>query len=164
MHSEKMRNDTLILSITKNPHIALTNSAILEDLEEPSLEKKTIRFDIEVTRNATIIIEVEPPSRALIYFAIFFVSLQILDGMLTSIGMARFGVHSEGNPLLKDLMIRFTPDQALVAVKTLAVLMVVTLTVVAKRISWIRDIIGLLSCIYLFAAIIPWVYIITHHF
>jgi hypothetical protein len=163
MQSEKLKNDTLVLSITQNPHIALTNSTILEDIEEPCPGRKTLRFDIEV-RNATIVIELEPPSRALIYFAIFLVSLQILDGMLTSIGMARFGIHSEGNPLLKNLMIRFSPDQALVAVKTLAVLMVVTLSVVANRMKWVRDIIGVLSCIYLFAAIIPWIYIITHYF
>jgi hypothetical protein len=156
----RQRRDTLICSLTREPHLTVTrNSLIVEQLG-----KNTYLFNVDLPRGKTVIIEVEPPSRALIYFAIFLASLQIMDGMLTSIGMARFGINNEGNPFLRTLMMHMDPDKALVVVKTAAVLLVVSLSVVARHLSWVRDLIGVLSCVYLFAAIIPWVYVITYHF
>jgi len=157
MAQETLKTDTLIFSITDNPHIGLTNNSKVKKRSD------TYRWDIDV-RKASVIIEIQQPSRALIYFAIFLGSLQIFDGMLTSIGMARFGTKGEGNPFLRSIMEETTPDKALVIAKVGAILLVVALTVLAKRLPWIRDVIGVLSCIYLFAAIIPWVYIITYYF
>lgn len=151
--------DTLILKLTNHPSIGLACSKILDQKEFSS---KTFIF--ELPRGKTIILEIERPSRALIYFSIFFVSLQVADGMLTSIGMTRFGVHGEGNPFLRNLMHLHKPDHVLLVVKTIAVMIIIALTVIARKVSWIKDLIGTLSCIYLFAAIIPWVYILTFYF
>ena len=151
--------DTLIFKLTNSPSIELTNSKILD---EKDFNSRTYVFDLP--RGATIILELERPSRALIYFSIFFVSLQIVDGMLTSIGMTRFGIHGEGNPFLRGLMSNYTPDHVLLVVKSIAVLIILALSYIARKISWIKDLIGTLSCIYLFAAIIPWVYVLTFYF
>lgn len=150
--------DTLILN-TGNLSIELTNSRILEDKDFAS---NTYIF--ELPRGKTIILELQPPSRALIYFSIFFISLQVADGMLTSIGMTRFGVHGEGNPFLRNLMHKYHPDQVLLVVKSIAVAIILALTIIARRVHWIKDLIGTLSCIYIFAAIIPWVYVLTYYF
>ena len=151
--------DTLIFTLSNEPSFEVTNSQILDDRD---FKKNTYIFTLP--RDKTIILEIEKPSRELIYFAIFFVSLQIADGMLTSIGVARFGISGEGNPFLKDLMLKYGPDKALFMVKAAAIFIIAGLTALAKRAPFVKDVIGTLSCVYLFAAIIPWVYIITHYF
>ena len=71
--------DTLIFNLSNEPSFEITNSQILDDKDF-----KSNTYIFELPRNKTIILEIEKPSRELIYFAIFFVSLQIADGMLTS--------------------------------------------------------------------------------
>lgn len=158
MTEKRKNNDTVILN-THNLSLKLTNSAILEDKDF-----KSNTFIFELPRGRTVILELEKPSRALIYFSIFFISLQVADGMLTSIGMTRFGVHGEGNPFLRNLMHDYHPDKVLLVVKSFAVVIILILTYIAKKVSWVKDLIGTLSCIYLFAAIIPWVYVLTFYF
>lgn len=90
----------------------------------------------------------------------FLCILQAADGLLTSVGMARFGTAMEGNPLLRHLMEQLGHVQALTLVKMLAILMVVGMTLQARRLPWIQQAMGALSCIYVFAAIMPWTYIL----
>ena len=115
---------------------------------------------IPLPRKAAVIIEIESPSRDFLFLGVFLASLQIFDAVFTSIGLSRFGLHAEGNPLLRRLMIEYGPDQALIMVKLFAIMVVVGLTVLAKKLSWVKDLIGVLSCVYLFAAIIPWLYLL----
>jgi len=84
--------------------------------------------------------------------------LQALDGVLTSIGVSRFGIEWEGNPFIRALMEDFGPTTALGIVKCFAILLVVGLTFFARRLPWINNAMGAVSCIYLFVAIIPWSY------
>lgn len=158
VQGKESTKDTLILN-TRNLSVELTNSRILDDRD---FNSKTYIF--ELPRGKTVILELQPPSRTLIYFSIFFVSLQVADGMLTSIGMTRFGVDGEGNPFLRWLMHDYHPDQVLLVVKSIAVLIIIGLTIIARKVSWVKDLIGTLSCIYLFAAIIPWVYVLSFYF
>lgn len=133
-------------------------------LDEANLSGKPVRPRRKATvilplpRRAAIVFEIEAPSRDFIYFGVFLASLQIFDGVLTSMGMSRFSLEAEGNPLLRELMLRYGPENALFAVKGIAICMVVFLTFLAKRQRWIKDMIAALSCLYLFAAIVPWVY------
>ncbi len=113
---------------------------------------------VPLPRGKTVILELPQPSREVFYFGAFLASLQIVDGILTSIGIRKFGISGEGNPILRMAMSVFTPDQAIVLGKLLAILIVVGLTIAAKRTRFIRDMIGFLSCFYLVAAIIPWLY------
>ena len=112
---------------------------------------------IPLPGNSACVFHIEPPSRDFIYLGIFFASLQVCDGFLTSLGMQRFSIAAEGNIILRSLMHRFGPDETLLVTKGIAIFLVAGMTVAAKRAKWVKDMIGLLSCIYLTFAIIPWI-------
>ncbi len=169
-------HSTLIINISNTPSVKVVDDE--NDFVRGSAvgnRKKTIQLDsselsrggrrkalitVHVTRKATVVLELEQPSRDFIYLGIFFASLQVLDGLLTSVGVSRFGPQKEANPVLRRLMEHFSPDQTLFLVKAGAIFVIVYLTILARKIKWVKDLIGVLSCIYLFAAILPWVYIL----
>ncbi len=115
---------------------------------------------IPLPQKAALLICIEPPSRDVIFFGLFLASLQIADGFLTSKGISEFGVTAEGNPLLNNLFLQYSHDQVLIISKCLAILLVIGLSVFARKTSWVKNIINTLSCIYIFAAIIPWIYVL----
>lgn len=88
------------------------------------------------------------------------VVFQALDGILTSTGIDRFGVAVEGNPLLRILMEEFGHVPVLALLKTAAVVLVLVMTILANRLSWIKHAMVAVCGVYLFAAIIPWTYIL----
>jgi hypothetical protein len=98
--------------------------------------------------------------RGALFLGFILAALQILDGIVTSIGISRFGVAMEGNPLLRTLMTEFGHIPALAFVKLLALFVVVFLTVNARRMPWVRNALGIVTLIYIFAAILPWIYIL----
>ena len=77
-------------------------------------------------------------------------------------GVGQFGLRHEGNPLLRYLMVRISPVQAVIFIKAIAVMLIVQVTIMAKKSPAIRDLIGFLSCVYLFAAILPWIYLLFY--
>ncbi len=85
---------------------------------------------------------------------------QVLDGVLTSIGISRYGTAFEGNPIIRVLMEEFGHVAALGVVKFLAVMIVVALTYFAGKLPWVKKAMGAVTCVYLFAAILPWTYIL----
>jgi uncharacterized membrane protein len=85
---------------------------------------------------------------------------QVFDGVLTSVGISRYGTAFEGNPIIRVLMEEFGHVAALGVVKSIAVLIVVALTYFAGKLPWVKKAMGAVTCIYLFAAIIPWTYIL----
>ncbi|MCB0324848.1 MAG: hypothetical protein KDD69_14795 [Bdellovibrionales bacterium] len=94
------------------------------------------------------------------FLGAFLAVLQALDGVLTSMGVSRFGVAIEGNPFIRSLMEELGHVTALGLVKALAILIIVALTIFARRLPWINNAMGAIGCVYLFAAIIPWTYIL----
>ena len=86
--------------------------------------------------------------------------LQLADGILTSIGVSRFGVGIEGNPLLRAMMREFGHIPTLTILKFIAVMIVIGLTLLAHRLPWVKNAMGALTCLYLVAAIIPWTYLL----
>ena len=50
--------------------------------------------------------------------------------------------------------------QALGIVKFVAILVVINLAFFARKLPWINNAMGAISAIYLFAAIVPWTYIL----
>lgn len=88
------------------------------------------------------------------------VLLQAIDGVLTSLGVSRYGVAVEGNPFLRSLMIQFGHIPTLGLVKFLAMMFVCTLTYYAQRQAWVRNAMGAITCVYFFAAVLPWTYIL----
>ena len=117
---------------------------------------------IPLPSRAAVIFKIEPPSRDFIYLGVFLASLQVFDGVLTSMGLTQLGMHAEANPLLRFLMHHLGPTSALLVVKGTAVFVVLMLTILARKTRWIKDLIAALSCLYLFAAILPWLYILGY--
>lgn len=100
------------------------------------------------------------PATGVIVIGTLLAIFQALDGLFTSIGVSRYGVEVEGNPLLRHLMEEFGAIEALTIVKLVAIGIVVILTFLARKVTWIKGAMGAITCIYLLAAIIPWTYIL----
>lgn len=83
-------------------------------------------------------------------FAAFLIT-QILDGVLTYIGVSAFGIHAEGNPILAYLMASYGEVVALAAAKIVAAMCGVALYVLA-----VDRLLAMLTLIYIGAALIPW--------
>ncbi len=86
--------------------------------------------------------------------------LQAMDGLLTAIGISRYGHAIEGNPLLRSLMEEYGHGLTLMTTKLFAISIVIMLTLIAHKISWVKNALGALNCIYLFGAVLPWAYIL----
>lgn len=86
--------------------------------------------------------------------------IQLLDGLLTAIGVYHFGISAEGNLMLKALMEQVGYINALVLVKLLAISIIITLCYLSSRVSWLTFALKAVIAIYLAAAIIPWTAII----
>lgn len=91
------------------------------------------------------------------------IALQILDGILTGLGMHHFGVDMEGNFFLRTLMenIGFIP--ALFVVKSVAVGVVASLCMYAWKISWLKMALRGIIFFYLSFAVVPWALILIPH-
>jgi len=86
--------------------------------------------------------------------------LQLMDGVLTSFGIKEFGISAEGNPLLRGLMQLIGPVPALITVKIAAVLVVCILGEISYQVSWVLKALIAVAILYLFAAVLPWTYIL----
>jgi len=100
------------------------------------------------------------PTRNVLLLGISLCVLQTLDGLLTMIGISRFGIAVEGNPLLQSLMLEYGEATTLAITKIVAIAVVIMLTLMAKRIPWIKNALGALTCVYFFAAVLPWTYLL----
>ena len=99
-------------------------------------------------------------AREVVVLGAFLIFLQVMDGLLTCIGMSRYGLEMEGNPIVRDIMAEFGFAPTLALLKLTCVLAIITLTVRAKNVPWIKGAFGAVSFVYVFAAIIPWSYIL----
>ena len=86
--------------------------------------------------------------------------IQAMDGVFTSIGIQRFGVAMEGNPLLRSLMEQFGCIPTLGAVKLLAIIAIIGISLYASYYRWINNALRAVMLTYFFAAILPWTYIL----
>jgi uncharacterized membrane protein len=86
---------------------------------------------------------------------------QMLDGLLTYLGLTLLGVDMEGNAFLHKLMHAYGAFPVLFLTKIVALALVILLTSYAHRRKWIRPIIAILCLTYLALAVIPWTYIIA---
>lgn len=100
------------------------------------------------------------PTREMFFLAGALIVLQILDGVLTGIGVGHFGAAAEGNPLLRELMHSVGHIPALIIVKTIAIFVILALLSLSVRVRWVSPALKVMIGLYLFAAIIPWTGII----
>ena len=100
------------------------------------------------------------PAQKALLLGCFLSLLQALDGILTSLGVSRFGVAIEGNPFIRGLMEEFGHVTALSVVKCLAIVVVIGLAYFGRKMPWVNNAMGAVSAVYVFGAIIPWTYIL----
>lgn len=103
------------------------------------------------------------PNTQVMFLTAFLCSMQVLDGILTSIGLSRFGVTAEGNPLLRSAMQQFGHMEVLAAAKLLSLALIISIAFAALRYRWVRHAFSAVSAVYLFAAILPWSYLLLSH-
>lgn len=82
---------------------------------------------------------------------LLFASTQILDGVLTYLGVSLFGVRIEGNPLLARLMMSLGIAPALAAAKGVA-----TGFGAVLHLGRVHVVVAALALAYLVLAIVPW--------
>ena len=117
---------------------------------------------LKLPNRAALVFEFELPSRDFLFLGAFLGSLNSFDWFLTHKGVSNLGVHAEGNGFLKELMIAYGIDNALMMTKGAALLLVLVLTIIARRSKAVKNVVGTLSIIYLMAAVIPWIYILYY--
>ena len=143
----------------------LSATRLIEDSKsEPTRPRRKATVSITLPKHSALVLEIEAPSRDVIALGFLLASLQVFDGFFTSYGVHIWGIQAEGNAVLRSLMHKLGADSALILVKSLTILLVVFLTILAKRQRVFKNVVGLLSCIYLFLAIIPWTFFISRHF
>jgi hypothetical protein len=94
-------------------------------------------------------------TRALWTLALF-AAIQLADGALTAAGIAQFGPHAEGNPLIKMLANGAGLGVALVVSKGVAVFCAAVLHLNARHLT-----LALLTLAYVMGAIVPWTYVLA---
>lgn len=85
-----------------------------------------------------------------------FILLQAADGLLTYAAVERFGVAAEGNPILATWMLLTGSETALLGAKMLACFCGGVLYV-----AGVYHVLAGLSALYLFAAVVPWLRILS---
>lgn len=99
--------------------------------------------------------------RDIIVLGIFLAILQILDGVLTGIGMAQYGTSMEGNALLRSLMTAIGYIPALLLVKGTSIGLIALLCHQTTKISWLKPALYGVMTIYIIGAVVPWTYILV---
>jgi hypothetical protein len=96
----------------------------------------------------------------IIILGLILATLQILDGILTGIGMAQYGTGMEGNVLLRSLMGAIGYIPALVLVKGASIGLIALLCQQATKISWLKPAFYGVIALYVMGAVVPWTYIL----
>ena len=99
--------------------------------------------------------------KEVLYLGAFLAILQVLDGILTALGVINFGTDAEGNMLLRALMEQVGHIPALFIAKSLAIVVVGALCVLSNQIKWVGRAFRIVIGIYLVFAIIPWTMIMV---
>jgi hypothetical protein len=89
---------------------------------------------------------------------ITFIILQILDGVLTYIGVSTHSIQGEGNPLLSYLMVQYGVINALIIGKLFALLCGISIFILCKH---YKVIFICLNTVYFSLAVIPWLIILS---
>ena len=99
--------------------------------------------------------------RVLDNLALLLIVCQLLDGMATAAGMHRFGVGLEGNFLLRETMKLIGVIPTLLVAKGAAIGMTIGLRQMGSQVIWVGQALLLLCLVYISAALIPWLIILT---
>ena len=106
----------------------------------------------------------EASQREVLILGLLLASLQLLDGVLTGIGMATFGTAMEGNALLRSLMHAIGYVPALILVKGASIGIISFLCSQAARVAWLKYAMRGVAALYIACAILPWTYFLAAEF
>jgi hypothetical protein len=95
-----------------------------------------------------------------IVLASILITIQVLDGILTNLGISAHGISAEGNPFLRSMMSQIGVGAALISAKGFAIVMSVYLVSLTSKIHWLRFALKATTVLYLGMAIIPWTIIL----
>ncbi len=101
------------------------------------------------------------PTQSVLMIAILLTFFQILDGILTYIGVSRFGNEAEYNLLIRKLLLIFNPISVLIFIKFIAIGIIAFLTSLSSYYKWIKVAMISIGVFYLIAAILPWTFILV---
>jgi hypothetical protein len=126
-------------------------------------ETDHISMSGKITRRPTILIRVgkQSLSKKAFIIGVALAVCQLLDGLLTYIGLTLLGVHMEGNGFLRTLMYYYGMAPALFVVKLIALAIAVGLALHSHRRRWMRPVLLGIVAFYLVLAVIPWTIIIS---
>jgi hypothetical protein len=119
--------------------------------------------DFEVARPTAQNAHSASISKEVLFLGLVLAALQILDGVLTAVGVAHLGTEVEGNTLIRFLMEHLGYIPALVLIKTIALGVITGICVLSSRVEWLGFAMKTVILIYLGAAIIPWTLVIAKH-
>lgn len=134
-----------------------SNAAIADNCEPVFARAQTrgnIRVQVQGNQASFL------PKPGVLMLGLSLAVLQAMDGILTSVGVSRFGPAIEGNPLLRALIEEYGHTPTLALTKIFAIFVVIALTFMADSIPWVKKAMGALTCVYLFGAVLPWTYIL----
>jgi hypothetical protein len=98
-----------------------------------------------------------PGSNCRAFWALLlFVAVQLADGALTYMGILRFGLSIEANPILSFSAAVFGTSSALVVAKTVAIIGGATLHVFSQHV-----VLAALTVACVFGAIVPWAMVLS---
>ena len=103
---------------------------------------------------------VAAPSQQVLKLGLVLAALQIVDGILTGVGVHLFGTSIELNALLRLFMDSFGPVAALVITKTFALMAVATLCIFSRQVSWLPHALKAVIGVYVCLAVVPWTYLL----
>ena len=126
-------------------------------------ETDHILFTGKITRRPTILIQIgkQSLSKKAFIIGVALAVCQLLDGLLTYIGLSLMGVHMEGNGLLRSLMLSYGMAPALFFVKIIALALAVGLALHSHRRRWMRPVLLGVVAFYLVLAVVPWTILIS---
>ena len=97
----------------------------------------------------------------LIFLTLTLTFLQLLDGILTGVGVINFGPEIEANSIIRFLIESWGVIPALLTVKAFALLVIIALCSMVPKVTWLAAAMKAIIVLYIFAAIIPWTMILS---
>lgn len=126
-------------------------------------ETEHVSFMGKRARKSTILVSVgsRSISKQALILGLALILCQLLDGVLTFIGLSLMGIEMEGNSYLRELMHAYGMAPTLFLAKSAAIILAVYLMLHAHARRWIRPAIFMLVLVYLTLAVVPWTYFIS---
>lgn len=99
-----------------------------------------------------------------IALGILLAAVQVIDGVLTAIGMHHFGTDMEANLLLRSLMSVIGYLPALIIVKSCCIALTAILCYQVPKISWLKPAFVAVIALYTVLAVVPWTVILVSEY